>query len=169
MSQEPPSSVEYLRLGASNPLPKVWAIVIVAKSLYSVTKSLLKCLAPYLLSPLPPMAWSSFRWSTVIWRISAFSNLEEPWSEGEKVLVSIKNFILVLVLKLILTNELVHETHSPPLFWEYKAKLSLWRSVWSSYLFLEGTGYESPELRQTVVDPVPAPLLNYLRNPAASI
>ncbi len=53
---------------------------------------LLKFLTQYLLSPLPPMACSSFRWSTVIWRISAFSSLEEPWASGKKE--------LVLVLKL---------------------------------------------------------------------
>lgn len=32
-------------------------------------------------SPFPPMACRSLRWSTVICRISAFSSLDDPWRE----------------------------------------------------------------------------------------
>lgn len=35
----------------------------------------------YEVSPFPPMACRSLRWSTVICRISAFSSLDDPWRE----------------------------------------------------------------------------------------
>lgn len=38
--------------------------------------------------PLPPVAWSIFKWSTVICNISAFSNFADPLINKEESLIS---------------------------------------------------------------------------------
>lgn len=42
------------------------------------------------LLPLPQVAWSIFRWSTVICNISAFSSLADPWKERRKCVECLK-------------------------------------------------------------------------------
>lgn len=93
------------------------------------------------------MAWRSFRWSTVICRISAFSSLDEPCREKEDVTVVASDLRKPLPYFTAL-KEIDGESRRPCL---------------SAHLFLKGTGHQPPELGQAVVDPVSAPLLYDLR------
>lgn len=52
--------------------------------------------------PLPPEAWSIFKWSTVICKISAFSSLADPLKVEEKCL----GFLNELLIKMsAITNK----------------------------------------------------------------
>lgn len=99
-------------------------------------------------SPFPPIACSSFRWSTVICRISAFSSLEEPWKGQWATFCSVTSDFMKLIYSLCHWNI----TH----FLDFHFV--------SIYLFFKSTGHQSPELWQAVVDPVSAPLLYDLQN-----
>lgn len=83
--------------------------------------------------PLPPAAWSIFRWSTVICRISAFSSLAEPFTRREG------------------GSRKSPRSHTN----DIKPQVG-------AYLLLKGAGNQSAQLAQAVVDSVPAPFFDDL-------
>lgn len=106
-------------------------------------------------TPLPPAAWSIFRWSTVICKISAFSSLAEPFNvwETKRSQLNINN------PQKQKQDKVVHMFANKTV--KYICILHMLKSY--CYLFLKGAGNQPAELAETVVDPVTAPFLNYLR------
>lgn len=100
--------------------------------------------------PLPPEAWSIFKWSTVICKISAFSSLAAPCKEIER---NISTF-----------NVVCHSVHveKKKCMEKYVPAHAGRTEAGALYLFLKSTWHQSSQLWQTIIDSVTSSFLNNL-------